>query len=145
VARRIRSKLSFANVMSLIAVFAVIGGTAFAAAKINGKQLKPSSVGAKKLACPKQAPSRDRALCYSAVQAPTGWINASQVVCKNLGLRLPTNGEALVLLNKTGGVTWADDIIIEGPGGAATRVENGTVVFTPIAENHAFRCVTVIG
>jgi hypothetical protein len=145
VSQRIRSKLSFANVMSVIAVFAVIGGTAFAAKKLNGKQLKVASVGAKKLACPKQAPSRDRALCYSAAQAPTGWINASQVVCKNLGLRLPTNGEALVLLTKTGGVTWADDVIVEGPGGAATRVENGTVVFSPIAQNHPFRCVTVVG
>ena len=143
--RRIRSKLSFANVMSLIAVFAVIGGTAFAAAKINGKSLKVASVGAKKLACPKQAPSRDRALCYSGPQAATGWINASQNVCRNLGLRLPTNGEALVLLNKTGGETWADDIIVEGPGGAATRVANGTVIFAPITESHAFRCVTVVG
>jgi predicted RNA-binding protein with PUA domain len=67
------------------------------------------------------------------------------VVCKNLGLRLPTKGEALLLLNKTGGETWADDIIVEGPGGAATRVQNGTVVFTPIAQNHAFRWVTVVG
>lgn len=143
--RRIRSKLSFANVMAVVAVFVVIGGSAYAGAKINGKTLKVASVGAKKLACPKAAPSRDRALCYSGVQAATGWINASQNVCKNLGLRLPTNGEALVLLSKTGGVTWADDIIVEGPGGAATRVENSTVVFTPITENHAFRCVTVVG
>jgi hypothetical protein len=145
VSRRIRSRLSFANVMGVIAVFIALGGAAYAAKKINGKQLKVASVGAKKLACPKQAPSRDRALCYSASQAPTGWINASQSVCRGLGLRLPTNGEALVLLNKTGGETWADDIIVEGPGGAATRVANGTVIFAPITENHAFRCVTVVG
>ena len=50
-----------------------------------------------------------------------------------------------MLLTKTGGETWADDIIVEGPGGAATPVENGTVIFTPIAQNHAFRCVTVVG
>ena len=143
--RRIRSKLSFANVMAVIAVFVVIGGSAYAGSKINGKTLKANSLGAKKLACPKAASSRDRALCYSASQAPTGWINAAQNVCKNLGLRLPSNGEALVLLNKTGGETWADDIIVEGPGGAATRVQNGTVIFAPLTENHAFRCVTVVG
>ena len=143
--RRIRSKLSFANVMAVIAVFVVIGGSAYAGAKINGKSLKVNSVGAKKLACPKSAKSRTGALCYTGVQAATGWINASQVVCSGKGLRLPTNGEALLLLKKTGGVTWADDIIVEGPGGAATRVENGTVVFTPIAENHAYRCVTILG
>ena len=142
---RLRRHMSFANVMAVIAVFAVIGGSAYAGAKINGKTLKPNSVGAKKLACPKAAPSRDRALCYSASQAPTGWINAAKNVCKNLGLRLPSNGEALVLLNKTGGETWADDIIVEGPGGSATRVENGTVFATPIAEARAFRCVTVVG
>lgn len=143
--RRIRSKLSFANVMAVIAVFVVIGGSAYAGAKINGKTLKVNSVGAKKLACPKAAKSRTGALCYSGVQAATGWINAAQVVCKGLGLRLPSNGEALLLLNKTGGETWADDIIVEGPGGSATRVENGTVFSTPIAEARAFRCVTVVG
>ena len=103
--RRIRSKLSFANVMAVIAVFVVIGGSAYAGSKINGKTLKVNSVGAKKLACPKAAKSRTGALCYSGVQAATGWINAAQVVCKGKGLRLPTNGEALLLLNKTGGET----------------------------------------
>lgn len=143
--RRIRSKLSFANVMAAAAVFVVLGGSAYAGSKISGKTIQVNSVGAKKLACPKAAKSRTGALCYSGVKPASGWINAAQITCKNLGLRLPSNGEALLLGSKTGGVTWADDIIVEGPGGAATRVENGAVVFTPIAENHAFRCVTVVG
>jgi hypothetical protein len=48
--QRIRRRLSYANVMSSLAVFLVLGGaTALAAKKIGGKQLKPGSVTAAKL------------------------------------------------------------------------------------------------
>ena len=143
--RRIRSRLTFSNVLAVIAIFAAIGGSAYAGAKINGKSLKTNSVSAKKLACPGSAPSRTGELCYSSVQTATGWINAAQNVCRGKELRLPSSGEALLLLSKTGGETWADDIIVEGAGGLAARVQNGTMFATLISENHAFRCVTVVG
>ena len=143
--RRVRSKLTFANALAVIAIFAVIGGSAYAGSKISGKTLQNGTVGAKKLACPKAASSRLNALCYSPAQTAAGWITAAQTGCKNLGLRLPTSGEALLLLNKTGGETWADDIIVEGAAGAAARVQNGVVFSTAVAELHAYRCVTVVG
>jgi hypothetical protein len=41
---RIRRHLTYANVMSTIAVFLVLGGTVYAAAKINGSEIKRNSI-----------------------------------------------------------------------------------------------------
>src|ERR1700704_261437 len=47
---QIRKRLTYANVMSSIAVFLILGGaTAFAASKIGAKQLKANSVTAGKI------------------------------------------------------------------------------------------------
>jgi hypothetical protein len=142
--QRIRNKLRFANVMAVIAVFIVIGGTAYAGSKINGKNLKNNSVAGKKLKCPGAASTRTGALCYGPLQTPSNWINAVQIGCPSQGLRLPTNGEALLVLKAAGGETWTDDVISPGLGGEAGRVENGTVFATPLATSHAFRCVTTV-
>jgi hypothetical protein len=45
----IRSRLTYANVMATVAVFVALGGTGYAAAKINGKTLKNRTVSGKKL------------------------------------------------------------------------------------------------
>jgi len=49
VRRRIRPRLSYANVMSTIAVFVALGGSSYAAVTLNGKNLKHRSVGASKI------------------------------------------------------------------------------------------------
>jgi hypothetical protein len=151
---RIRSKLTFANVMAVIAVFIVIGGSAYAA-KISGKNLKNNSVPGKKLKtnsvkagklnCPDVAPTRTGALCYGPLQTPRNWIDAVQTGCPSAGLRLPTNGEALLVVRAAGGETWTDDVISPGLGGEAGRVEGGTVFSTPLITSHGFRCVTTVG
>ena len=46
---RIRPHLTYANVMSTIAVFGVLGGSAWAASKINTNQIEKGAVTAKKL------------------------------------------------------------------------------------------------
>jgi hypothetical protein len=45
----LRGKLTYANVMATIAVFIALGGTGYAAAKINGKNIKSSTVSGKAL------------------------------------------------------------------------------------------------
>ena len=47
--KRAKGRLSSANVMSTIAVFLAIGGSALAVSQINGKRLVDQSVGGKKL------------------------------------------------------------------------------------------------
>jgi hypothetical protein len=155
VVQRLRNKLSFANVMAVIAVFIVIGGTAYAGSKISGKKLKNNSVAGKKLKtnsvtanklnCPAGAPTRTGALCYGPLQTPTNWINAVQTGCPSQGLRLPTNGEALLVVKAAGGETWTDDVITPSIAGEAGRVEGGTVFSTPLATSHGYRCVTTAG
>ncbi len=49
VRRRIRPRLSYANVMSTIAVFVTLGGSSYAAVTLNGKNLKYRSVTASKI------------------------------------------------------------------------------------------------
>jgi formylglycine-generating enzyme required for sulfatase activity len=46
---QLRSQLTYANVMATVAVFVALGGSAYAAATINGKNLKDRSVAGKKL------------------------------------------------------------------------------------------------
>jgi hypothetical protein len=142
VARRIRKNITFANVMSVIAVFLVLGGTGYAAKKLNGSRLKNNSVSAKKLKCPSSAPTRTGAICYSSLQPAANWINAVQTGCPSRGLRLPSNGEALLVTAAAGGETWTDDVITPSIGGEAGRVQGGVVFSTPLAQSHGFRCVT---
>jgi Tfp pilus tip-associated adhesin PilY1 len=141
-ARRILKRLSFANVLAVIAIFVAIGGSAYAGAKISGKLIKKNSVTAAKLKCPGTAPTRTGAICYGAAQPASGWINAAQNGCRSQGLRLPSDGEAVLLIAAVGGETWADDVIVEGAGGSAARVQGGTIFSTAIADPHSYRCVT---
>ena len=47
--RRESARLSYANVMSTIAVFVALGGSSYAAVTLNGKNLKYRSVTASKI------------------------------------------------------------------------------------------------
>src|SRR3954451_20741352 len=49
VLRALRRRVTYANVMSTLAVFIALGGSAYAVGKINGSQLANRSVSGKKL------------------------------------------------------------------------------------------------
>src|SRR6188472_2153917 len=46
---RIRARLTYANVMATLAVFIALGGSSYAAATINGRDIKPRSITGGKL------------------------------------------------------------------------------------------------
>src|SRR3954462_14294050 len=46
---RCRQRLSYANVMSTLAVFIALGGSSYAAVTLNGKNIKTRSIPGKKL------------------------------------------------------------------------------------------------
>lgn len=46
---RIRKALTFSNVVACLALFMALGGTVYAAGKINGKQIKPNSIPGNRL------------------------------------------------------------------------------------------------
>ena len=47
--RRFRPRLTYANVMSTLAVFVTLGGSSYAAVTLNGKNLKYRSITASKI------------------------------------------------------------------------------------------------
>ncbi len=47
--QNIKRRLTFANVVALLALFISLGGSVYAASKINGKQIKKTSIAGKKL------------------------------------------------------------------------------------------------
>lgn len=149
--RRIRQHLSFANVVSVIALFvAISGGTAVALKGSNtvqsddigpGAQVKAADVVDESLtgadiknksgvdSC--VAANRIANLCVRAENADRPWSDAL-AHCANLGFRLPALGEALELA-RTHNVPnlgdseffWTDDRWNNGPQYLA-EIVNGT-------------------
>lgn len=127
--RRLRERLSFANVMSVIAVCIALGGTAYAANKISGKSIKNSTISKKKLkanvlkgldTCPSGATNYTQGICYSGKFGAVDWDIAARD-CASKGLRLPDLGEGLLISNKTSlPYLWTTDISDTGP--PSTRV-----------------------
>ncbi len=115
--RKLRERLSFANVMSVIAVCIALGGTAYAANKISGKTIKNSTIAKKKLkanvlkgldTCPSGATNYTQGICYSGQNGGADWDIAARD-CATKGLRLPDLGEGLLITNKTVSAVSVDD------------------------------------
>jgi hypothetical protein len=137
-----RKHLSFANVMSVIAVFVALGGAAYAGTKINGKTIKNGSIPKKKLkanvlkgldTCPSGAPNYTQGICYSAKFAGADWDIAARD-CASKGLRLPDLGEGLLVTNKTVlPYLWTTDVSDTGPPSTRVVVRTDDAGFTRIA------------
>lgn len=155
--RRLRRHLSFANVMSMIAVCLALGGGAYAATKISGKTIKNNTIAKKKLkanvlkgldVCPSNAPTNISGICVSGVQGPANWDVANQQICRPQGLRAPTIGEALIIMTRLGsGETWTDEVTGIPPGpnqrGLVTAPGDplGQIFSAPVGSEHTVRCV----
>jgi hypothetical protein len=148
-----RPKLSFANVMAVIAVFIALGGAAYAGSKINGKTIKNNSIPAKKLKksvlknldkCPGNAPDKVHGICYGPLGAATDWDSAN-LSCAGQGLRLPSIGEGLLIANKTTAPNiWTDEVTTLSPSSqrAFVKAGPGNQIFSGGAAGpHAFRCI----
>lgn len=124
-----RKHMSFANVMSVIAVFIALGGAAYAGAKLNGKTIKNGTIAKKKLkanvlkgldTCPSGATNYTQGICYSAKFPAADWDVAARD-CASKGLRLPDLGEGLLISNKSSlPYLWTTDVSDTGP--PSTRV-----------------------
>ena len=149
-----RPKLSFANVMSVIAVFIALGGAAYAGTKISGKSIKNNSIPAKKLKgnvlknldkCPAAAPSKVHGICYGSEQAAGNW-DAANLSCAGQGLRLPSIGEGLLIANKVAAATqiWTDEVT-ELSGGSQRASVKGPpapqIFSSNVAGPHPYRCI----
>lgn len=151
--KKMRKHVSFANVMSVIAVFLAIGGTAIAAKKISGKTIKKATIAGSKLKndtvtgkqinesslgtttkCPTGAPGRANNVCYSSLlPVNTDW-DVAERDCAAKGLRIPTIGEALLVTNQLNtGDTFIWTEIFQGAGTNRVVIRTNDAGFTRIA------------
>jgi hypothetical protein len=165
---RLSKHLSFANVVAVMALFIALGSGAYAAKKLSGKSIKNNSIPAKKLKnnsipakklkpavltnldkCPANAPNKVMGICYGSAQAPNNWDAAAQQGCRPQNLRLPTIGEALIVMTAIGGgetnETWTDEVTdLSAPGRAFVKAPGdalGQIFSAPPGSNHSYRCV----
>jgi hypothetical protein len=155
--RKVRKHLSFANVMSVIAVFVALGGAAYAGTKISGKAIQNGTIAKKKLkanvlkgldVCPSNAPTNISGICVSASLGPSNWDVANQQICRPQGLRAPTIGEALIIMTRLGsGETWTDEVT-HADGATQTRglvtapgAPQGQIFSDGVGTSHSVRCV----
>ena len=141
---RLRERLSFANVMSVIAVCIALGGTAYAANKISGKSIKNSTISKNKLkanvlkgldTCPSGATNYTNGICYGSQQAGADWDIAARD-CASKGLRLPDLGEGLLVTNKTVlPFLWTTDVAAVSPTSLRVVVRTDDSGFSRIATN----------
>ena len=153
---RIRTKLSFANVTALVALFVALGGGAYAAATITGADVVNNSLSGRDVnertlkgvtRCPKSAPNRVANVCFSKSFGAANWNNAL-TRCAARKLRLPTVGEGFLIYRKAGnGMTWTDEVVSSAPTDLRAAVrKNGSGVSAvgfSTNSNQAYRCVTI--
>jgi hypothetical protein len=155
--QRIRAKLSFANVVSVIALFVALSGAAYAAdGLITGKQLKDNTIKGKQVAekslkgvhadCPATAPTAIGDVCFSGPRVAGSWQDAV-TQCAAGFLRLPDLGDAaLVSGNIETSAIWTSTVAGGSPSKAYTiawSAKTGATTITTKDQTSAvaFRCV----
>ena len=164
----IRAKLSFANLVSALALFIALGGGAYAAATVNSAKIVNNSIKSKDIrnnavkgidvrekslrpVCPANAPNQTDGVCYGAQHAGLGaqgdWDIAARQ-CASENLRLPSLGELLSVtdaVNTGDTYLWTDAFGTEA--GTRILVRTNDAGFTRIASGakvgpRPYRCVT---
>ena len=117
--KQIRTRLTYANVMSSIAVFLILGGaTAFAAKKIGAKQLKPNSVTTAKLKKNAVTTAKIKAKAVTGAKLGDGSVNFAKIAA----------GTSLIA-NASGSIAATQGTFEE----LATIPLTGVTTFTPAA------------
>lgn len=101
--RRLAPRLSFANVVACLALFAALGGSAYAGSKINGNSIAKQSIGGSKL----------RNETITSKQTKKGALNSSVIDVSTL-TTVPTAQSAVTAqsagtANTTNSATTASD------------------------------------
>jgi hypothetical protein len=133
---RFRPKLSFANVVAVIALFVALGGSAYAVSvapknSVTSKSIKKGAIKSVDVKnnnltgtdikestltgvdrCPSGASNRTGDVCFGGLQGAANW-DAAERDCVSKGLRLPSISEALLLMSSgaASGTTWADEVL----------------------------------
>lgn len=174
---RVRSKLTYANVVSTLCLFIVLGGGAYAVGSGNIKAVKKvvrslaprlsvghaskadSATNADQLGgsppasflsrCPSGTTRAGADLCMTSSDVGTGGFGRNNFAaalqdCANLGLRMPSPAEALLLVTRLLGQTWTDDFWVNGSTSTALGLDpsTGNLLATDSSSALRVRCVT---
>lgn len=82
--RRLANLLSFSNVVACLALFIALGGTVYAAGKINGKQIKRSSLPGNRIKPKTIAPNRIKPKSLTGRQVKPSSLTGAQIDQKTL-------------------------------------------------------------
>jgi hypothetical protein len=154
--QRLRQRLSFANVMSVLAVFIALGGSGCYAA------LSKNSVGSKKNvaeaslqdSCPAGMSRFGNTVCIDTAPRATGTLGTAIITCAQANLRLPSVTEAYMVFNaglmQSEEWTWVDTIYRSatgfGPADSAVQFHAaGGYVGGGLGFSNTVRCATVPG
>ena len=156
--QRIRAKLGFANVVSVIALFVALSGAAYAAdGLITGKDIKDNTIKGKQVSektlkgvhddCPGSASTAIADVCFSGPQVAATWQDAL-TQCSAEFLRLPDLGEAALINGNIETSTWTTEVAGGTPSKAYTVTYSAkppaktTVATKDQTLGNTFRCVT---
>jgi hypothetical protein len=137
--RRVMAKLSFANVISVVALFVALSGAAYAGGLVTGKTIENGTITGRDIAknsitgaqvkedklrgvdtCEAETPIDYRDICFGSPQPATTWA-AALTACQSVALRLPSTGEALQITgaaqHKNNAYIWTSDYADGGPPG----------------------------
>ncbi len=161
---RLRSKLTYANVMATLAVFIALGGGAYAVSlaknSVKSKQIKNGAVKSKdvgngqigaadtapalRLQCPPETRYLEGACIELAARSTESWLAAMQT-CVGADRRLPSVAELQGARLEPGinlaTLEWTSALDASPPEVKANVViNNGLVASDPITDSHGFRC-----
>jgi len=128
------------------------------AGAVTGSELADGSATASKLSCPKRDPSYTFARLGELCVNPGNFIGYSSDFasatqqCAGQDLRLPTTGEAAILLRHVPGAggqnqTWTSTLFGATTGFVVDEAVLGTLTYTntAFADNRRYFCVTTLG
>lgn len=136
----VRKRLTYANVMSTIAVFLVLGGaTAFAATKIGTSEIKAGAITSGKIAKEAVGTAKIKNGAVNASKIGAGAVGAAQI--NTTGLTVP-NATKAATADKA---TTADTATKAGSATNATNAANAAIAEGPAAFAHVAANGTVLG
>jgi hypothetical protein len=127
--QRAKRSLSFSNVVALMALFFALGGTVYAAAgKINGTQIKPSSIPANRIKPKSISSTQLKANAVSAAQIKAGSISPGKIKPGSLTGTQVKSGSLTGTQVKSGSLTGTQVVGSTLTGVSAAAI--GTVQYT---------------
>ncbi len=126
--KQIRQRLTYANVMSSIAVFFILGGaTAFAATKIGANELKANSVLTGKIKKEAVTTSKLKNSSVTTTKLADKSVTGPKIDATTLGT-VPTATNATNAVNATNATNAANAVTADGLFAFARVEDNGTVL-----------------